>query len=387
MTPIGTRGIGWVPTIIRSVLKIRYLLLGGAIGGGASLAKQYEEWKKNLPDTDWIKDLMPDVDLNKFSSELIKAGEQIKGKANEIDLDPAVKKMIDFRQWFEKRLDDAIQAADKENPRKIELKEVEEKPMKKEEKRKEDEKDSNGAILTAIGLKPLSALSLIGNNNEETEKKIEEERKKTDSERKKNGTQKIRNFTPNYYFKLIFLFSEALQRKLEATQEELMKTQIRYQKEIEKLEGQNKELRKQLLLRGDSTLKQRRKIKKSLIDMYSEVLDELCGYDSSYNTADHLPRVVIISQFFITSFFLLFDGFSWNFSTNFFFLLFAGFSRNFSANFFSTIFLFFNFFLFAGFSGNFSMNFSQRICRIFNEFFFKFLRLWLEINHQAKHQS
>ena len=192
MTPIGTRGIGWVPTIIRSVLKIRYLLLGGALGGGASLAKQYEEWKKNLPDTDWIKDLMPDVDLNKFSSELIKAGEQIKGKANEIDLDPAVKKMIDFRQWFEKRLDDAIQAADKENPRKIEFKEKEaeeQKPVIKKEEKKTHEKDSNGAILTAIGLPSLSALSLTG-NKEEMEKKVEEERKKTDAERKKNGNRK-----------------------------------------------------------------------------------------------------------------------------------------------------------------------------------------------------
>ena len=49
--PPGSRGLGWIPTVVRSVLKIRYLLLGGALGGGASLAKQYEEWKKNLPDT------------------------------------------------------------------------------------------------------------------------------------------------------------------------------------------------------------------------------------------------------------------------------------------------------------------------------------------------
>ena len=82
---------------------------------------------------------------------------------------------------------------------------------------------------------------------------------------------------------------EALQRKLESTQEELMKTQLRYQKEIEKLEKVNRELKKQLLLRGNDTHK-KKKIKKSLIDMYSEVLDELSGYDNSYNTADHLPR-------------------------------------------------------------------------------------------------
>merc|ERR1711936_1536206 len=122
--PPGSRGLGWVPTIVRSVLKIRYLLLGGALGGGASLAKQYEEWKKNLPDTDWVKDLIPDIDINKLTGNMIKVGEKIKGTANEIDLDPALKKVIGFRQWFEKRLDDAVQAAEKENQKAIKFDKV-----------------------------------------------------------------------------------------------------------------------------------------------------------------------------------------------------------------------------------------------------------------------
>ena len=81
--------------------------------------------------------------------------------------------------------------------------------------------------------------------------------------------------TSKYYISISFPVT--LQKKLESTQEELMRTQIRYQKEIEKLENQNRELRKQLMLRGNMTLKQQRKIKKSLIDMYSEVLDQLSG--------------------------------------------------------------------------------------------------------------
>ena len=39
-----------------------------------------------MPDTDWMKGLIPDVELDKFRSNLIKVGESIKGKANEIDI-------------------------------------------------------------------------------------------------------------------------------------------------------------------------------------------------------------------------------------------------------------------------------------------------------------
>lgn len=43
-----------------------------------------------------------------------------------------------------------------------------------------------------------------------------------------------------------------MQQKIDKMQEELMKVQLKYQKELEKLERDNKELRKQLLLRGNS---------------------------------------------------------------------------------------------------------------------------------------
>jgi len=44
---------------------------------------------------------------------------------------------------------------------------------------------------------------------------------------------------------------ESSQQRMDAMQDELMQIQLKYQREIERLERENKELRKQILLRGN----------------------------------------------------------------------------------------------------------------------------------------
>lgn len=90
--------------------------------------------------------------------------------------------------------------------------------------------------------------------------------------------------------------NQNLQQQVDVLQTEIMNVQIKYQKELEKLEKENRDLRQQFLIMKTNRKTSSKKIKKSLIDMYSEVLDQLSGYDSSYSTADHLPRVVVVGD-------------------------------------------------------------------------------------------
>uniref|UniRef100_A0A8C7CAZ9 Dynamin-like GTPase OPA1, mitochondrial n=1 Tax=Oncorhynchus kisutch TaxID=8019 RepID=A0A8C7CAZ9_ONCKI len=190
----------WMLRLASRLLKLRYIVLGSAVGGGYTAKKTYEEWKDMLPDMDEYNWVIPD-----FFWEMSK----------QIDLDKLTKML----------------------PELVEI---------------------------AKFLPELPDLDKIGEN-----------------------------FT--FLKSILFTGEYSLVRLRNRYLLSLCCPQVKYQRMLERLERENKDLRKVVLQKDEKGIHQR-KVKKSLIDMYSEVLDILSDFDSNYNTQDHLPRVVVVGD-------------------------------------------------------------------------------------------
>jgi optic atrophy protein 1 len=93
------------------------------------------------------------------------------------------------------------------------------------------------------------------------------------------------------------------QQAAETAQNRRQEEVVAIRRELERLRKENRELKSAIRSSGASggsnsnaSLHLKRKIKKSLIEIYSEVLDELSGYDSAYKMQDHLPKVVVVGD-------------------------------------------------------------------------------------------
>ncbi|KAH7973480.1 hypothetical protein HPB49_001513 [Dermacentor silvarum] len=225
------RNVALVARILRGVLKVRYIVLGSAVAGGAHVSKKYEEFRDNLPDFGWIKDVLPDQDsMDRFRASLAnmkdKLGIPEKGLFR-TGANAAANGLASIGDWLQNVKFEGSPSVVR-----------------------------NGLddFATALAVAPIFS-----------SQQQEEERRQNERER------------------------------MQKLQDELIQVQMKYQKEIERLEKENRELRRQVMLKSEQGVS-RRKIKKSLIDLYSEVLDELSDYDSSYNVQDHLPRVVVVGD-------------------------------------------------------------------------------------------
>ncbi|XP_014638566.1 PREDICTED: dynamin-like 120 kDa protein, mitochondrial isoform X4 [Ceratotherium simum simum] len=208
----------WPARLAARLLKLRYLILGSAVGGGYTAKKTFDQWKDMIPDLSDYKWIVPDIvweideyiDLEKIRKALPNSEDLAKLAP---DFDKIVENLSLLKDFF-----------------------------------------TTGS--------PGETAFRATDPGSESDKHY---RKVSDKE------------------------------KIDQLQEELLHTQLKYQRILERLEKENKELRKLVLQKDDKGI-HHRKLKKSLIDMYSEVLDVLSDYDASYNTQDHLPRVVVVGD-------------------------------------------------------------------------------------------
>ncbi|XP_077998665.1 dynamin-like GTPase OPA1, mitochondrial isoform X2 [Glandiceps talaboti] len=238
---------------LRSVMKIfrlRYLILTGGMAGGITAKATYDSWKEKVPDLSWIADLIPgDDNVRNFMSEVKKFASHFK-LPEKGWLKKSLHKVESVKDWVPES--GVIGGWNTVAPEGSNLITDGFSQMSQATSRFLQSGDKGDKGITSMAA--LGSTNNGGLTNEQNEK-----------------------------------------QKLDKAKEEFLEAQLRYQREIERLEKENKILRKNLLMKGEKRAVGR-KVKKSLIDMYSEVLDELSDFDNSYDTQDHLPRVVVVGD-------------------------------------------------------------------------------------------
>ncbi|KAJ8270231.1 hypothetical protein GJAV_G00111900 [Gymnothorax javanicus] len=263
----------WVAQLASRLLRLRYLVLGSALGGGYTAKKTYDEWKDMIPDLseykwivpDFLRELNESIDLEKLSKALPDTEELAKLLP---DLTKISENLSFFKGLLSKGVVSEITGASK--PQELHVLDSSGDPALPPAENQGPENTDKKAVLNELILVQQQIRQL----EEEGPKAPVDSPAPSPAQLKRKGADKER---------------------VEQLQEELVRTQMKYQRILERLERENKELRKEVLQKDDKGIHQR-KIKKSLIDMYSEVLDILSDYDSNYNTQDQLPRVVVVGD-------------------------------------------------------------------------------------------
>ncbi|XP_042582032.1 dynamin-like 120 kDa protein, mitochondrial isoform X6 [Cyprinus carpio] len=255
----------WVARLAARLLKLRYILLGSAVGGGYTAKKTYDEWKDMFPDMsqytwivpDFVWELSENFDLDKLASALPELEEIAK-------LLPDMEKIGENFTFLKSLL---------------------------------SSETTGESTLRATDIPPTSA-AMSDSSDKQFKKQIQQHEEEMRRAAANNAPPPPRDPSPSPAPNPSPSQSKRKssdKEKVDQLQEELLRTQLKYQRLLERLEKENKELKKVVLQKDDKGIHQR-KVKKSLIDLYSEVLDILSDYDSNYNTQDHLPRVVVVGD-------------------------------------------------------------------------------------------
>ncbi|XP_035828627.1 dynamin-like 120 kDa protein, mitochondrial isoform X2 [Aplysia californica] len=315
-------------------LKIRYLVLFGGAGGGYAASQQMEKLKSYIPEVEWLKEYLPDSEtfkdlipdwrnwtvrehaansVNRWKEQLVELMPEkgwLKNKLQDLpSARPAIQSLRDKIQanWPSDLSTTVIEggfgtskALTTSVPKESDAANVNISNARLGASSMTLDRRSSGGE----GESPLLPELAAGRPNSTFREEMEEIISPLKVKSRLHPSLEM-HASPKDYKSLYFdetpespgsKYAENPEVARQKIQEEVMEIQLRYQKEIERLEKDNRELRKQLLLKEQRSGVKTRHMKRSLIDMYSEVLDELNQFDSSYNTQDNLPRVVVVGD-------------------------------------------------------------------------------------------